>query len=78
MEDLKIRTPREFAKEIENLVTTLNITHLEACMHYGEQNNLDMESVGTFIRQVPSLKSKIYDQAEELKLVKPSEDVKIV
>lgn len=49
----------EFAKEIEKLVSLSKEDYVDAILHYGEKNNIDVESLAHLVLQNQNLKGKI-------------------
>ena len=72
MIELSIKTPSQFAMEIENIVKEKQIDYLEAVMYYVEKNNVEIETIASFIKSSQILKSKIALEAEELNMIKRS------
>ena len=72
MTELGIRTPTQFVAEVEKIVKEKNITYLEACMHYSQIANVEIEAIASLIKGSQVLKSKIQVDAEKLRLVKSS------
>jgi hypothetical protein len=66
MEELKIKTPAEFAEEIEELVWQYDIDYIDAVMLYCEQNNLEVETVASLVKGNANLKSRMQTDAENL------------
>lgn len=66
MEELKIKTPVEFAEEIEELVWQYDIDYIDAVMLYCEQNNLEVETVASLVKGNANLKSRMRSDAENL------------
>jgi len=66
MEELKIKTPAEFAEEIEELVWQYDIDYIDAVMLYCEQNNLEVETVASLVKGNANLKSRMQSDAENL------------
>ena len=66
MEELKIKTPVEFAEEIEELVWQYDIDYIDAVMLYCEQNNLEVETVASLVKGNANLKSRMQSDAENL------------
>lgn len=44
-------------------------SYIDAIVEYANREGLEIELLGEIIRKSPILKSKIYDEAEELKMV---------
>ena len=57
-------TPKKFSIIIEELVNTKRLTHLEAIIHYCEQEGLEPEAVSSLISK--GLKEKIEANARDL------------
>lgn len=55
---------REIAESIDK-----GVPYIDAIVHYADKNGIEIEVVGEIIRRSPVLKSKIYDEAEELNMV---------
>ena len=45
---------------------------IDAIVQYAKDEDLEIELLGEIIRRYPSLKSKVYDEAQNLKLVEPA------
>ena len=69
---LKIKTPSQFALEIEKIAKEKRIPYLDAVMYYVECNNVEIETVASYIKSSQTLKSKISLEAEDLNMVKGS------
>ena len=70
MIELNIKTPTQFALEIESVVKEKKIDYLDAVMYYVEKNNIEVETAASLIKSSQILKGKIAAEAEELKLLK--------
>ena len=57
-------TPKKFSIIIEELVNTKRLTHLEAVIHYCEQEGLEAHTITRWIS--PTMKEKIQYYAEQL------------
>lgn len=68
-EELNILSPNTFYEIIENIVYDLDVTYLEAVIHYCHENDLEMETVSELIRKNSLLKNNIQLEAEDLNLV---------
>jgi Phage late-transcription coactivator len=51
---------------IEELVETLGVSYIEACLIYSEENNLEVEYVGEVLKKNQNLKAKIQREGEAL------------
>jgi hypothetical protein len=72
MIELGIKTPTQFVAEVEKIVSEKKISYLDACMHYSQQANVEVEVIASLIKGSQVLKSKIQADAEKLRLVKPT------
>jgi hypothetical protein len=70
MIDLKIKTPSQFALEIEMVVKEKKIDYLDAVMYYVGKNNIEVETAASLIKSSQILKGKIAAEAEQLRLLK--------
>ena len=61
-------TSKEFSLKIENIVKEKKISHMDAVLHYCEQNEIDTGTVSNLISK--SLKEKIKLEATNLKMLK--------
>jgi len=66
MEELNIKTPKEFAKEIEDLVWKHDIDYIDAVVFYCEQNNLEIETAASLIKMNDHVKTMVQTEAEAL------------
>ena len=72
MIELSIKTPSQFAMEIENIVKEKQIDYMDAVMNYVEKHNVEIETIASFIKSSQILKSKIASEAEDLNMIKKS------
>ena len=70
--DLNIKTPSAFAAEIEGMVKELNISHFDAIIHYCERNEIEIETVASWVKGSQVLKSKVMLDAQDLNMIKKS------
>tara|TARA_B100001778_G_scaffold61167_2_gene47625 strand:- start:1170 stop:1409 length:240 start_codon:yes stop_codon:yes gene_type:complete len=68
--ELNIKTPSQFAMEIEKIVQEKSIEYLDAVMYYVDKNNVEIETAASLIKSSQILKGKIAAEAEDLKLLK--------
>ena len=61
---IKTIKPQDFAIIIEDLVSTKNMTYLDALSHYCEESKMEPETIGKLVQG--SLKSKLRDEAVDL------------
>jgi hypothetical protein len=67
---LELNAYSDIAQKIETMVAAYDIDYLDAVISYCEANNLEIEIVGDIIAKIPSLKSKLQIEAEELHYLK--------
>jgi hypothetical protein len=67
MEELKIRTPIEFAEEIEEMIWKYDISYIDAVILFCEENNLEVETAASLIKLNANFKIKVQAEAEDLK-----------
>lgn len=67
MEELKIRTPVEFAEEIEEMIWKYDISYIDAVILFCEENNLEVETAASLIKLNANFKIKVQAEAEDLK-----------
>lgn len=73
----KFFCPSRFAQEIERLVqTNVEMSYIDAIIHFCEQNNIDVESVPKLISK--PLKEKIKYEAMELNFLKKTSRAKLI
>lgn len=66
MEELKIKSPTEFALQIEEMVWKHDISYIEAIVMYCSSSNVEIETVATLIKLNATIKGKIQTEAEGL------------
>jgi len=66
MEQLKIRTPQQFASDIEELVWQKDIPYMDAVVLFCETHNIEVETAASLIKMNAQLKLKIQSEAEVL------------
>lgn len=72
----KFFCPSRFAKEIESLVQSDEMSYIDAIIHFCEKNSIDLESVPKLISK--PLKEKIKYEAMELNFLKRTSRAKLV
>jgi hypothetical protein len=73
----KFFCPSRFAQEIESLVqVNVDMSYIDAIVHFCEQNSIDLESVPKLISK--PLKEKIKYEAMELNFLKKTSRAKLV
>jgi hypothetical protein len=65
-QELKMKTPAEFAADIEELVWKHDIEYMDAVVLYCEKNNLEVETAASLIKLNANMKGKIQAEAETL------------
>jgi hypothetical protein len=65
---MKELTTETIMREIQSMVEN-GVPYMDAILEYADRNQVEIEVVGEIIRRSPVLKSKIYDEAEELNMV---------
>jgi hypothetical protein len=67
-----------FLIEIESIRGNSNeVSYLDAVVHYCEKRNIEIESIGDFIRKNALLRSKIQEDAESLNYMEKSAQLPI-
>lgn len=66
MTEIKLKTPTEFAAEIEELVWKHDIEYMDAVVFYCEKHSLEIEVAATLIKLNANIKGKIQEEAEDL------------
>ena len=67
-----IKSPTQFAKDVEDIVWERDCTYLEAVMLYIEENGVEVEVAASLIKQSSELKSHLTVECESLKLIEVS------
>ena len=57
------------SEEIEKIVRTLNVNHIDAILHWCEKNNIEAEVIGKIIKKNKILMAKLSMDAEGLNLI---------
>lgn len=65
----RFRSPTEFSQYIDEMVTKLKISYMDAVINYCNEKEIDIESIGPLINQ--KLKEKIQVEAEQANMIKP-------
>lgn len=66
-EQLKLKLITNVFHDIENIKG--DGTYLDAIITYCEKNDIDIENFGKFVKSIPSLKSKLQEEAENLNYI---------
>lgn len=62
-----------FISDIEQIREIGNVEYMDAVIHYCEENGLELEDIGAFIRNnVTMIQSKIQEEAENLNFLEKS------
>tara|TARA_R110000823_G_scaffold205137_6_gene336097 strand:+ start:568 stop:795 length:228 start_codon:yes stop_codon:yes gene_type:complete len=62
-------SPQTFYVEIDKLVCQLNISYMDAVVHYCETNNLEIETAASIIRNNSKIKAIVQNEGEDLNLL---------
>lgn len=58
-----------FSKQVEELVKFHSMEYLEAIMHFGEQNGLEIEAIASLVKRSDPIKQKLEAQAREARVL---------
>lgn len=58
------------SKEIEEMVWSLDLSYLDACVHWANLNNYEIETVIEVVKHNKALQSLIETEAKNLRLVR--------
>ena len=61
-----LQSSTEFIKNIDTLVKEGGLDYIDAVVHYCEQNNIEIETVASIIKNSSYMKSNIQIEAENL------------
>jgi len=67
--DLELNIITKINNDIESL-KDINTSYIDTIISYCENNNIEIETFGTFVKTIPSLKSKLQEEAESLNIIK--------
>lgn len=65
----RFRSPTEFGQYIDEMVSRLKITYMDAVINYCNEVDIDIDSIGPLINQ--KLREKIQMEAEQANMIKP-------
>ena len=65
----KIITVQQFVRDIEELVEKGKIDYIDAVLHYCEENEMEIETLASMVRNSSKLKSRIQLEAELVNLL---------
>lgn len=65
----RFRSPNEFSIYIDETVSKLKISYMDAVIHYCNEMDIEIDSIGPLINQ--KLKEKIQMEAEQANMIKP-------
>jgi hypothetical protein len=65
----RFRSPTEFSYFIDEQVSNLKITYMDAVINYCNEKDIDVDSIGPLINQ--KLREKIQMEAEQANMIKP-------
>lgn len=67
---MAIFTNEEFVQTIETIAKSKNISLIDAIVHWCEKNNVEIEQVGSTVKSIVSLRTRILREAEKLSMMK--------
>jgi hypothetical protein len=67
-----ILTVKEFTMIIEDMVSRMRMSYLDALTHYAEINSIEVETVGALVKSSHVLKAKLASESEEMRLIQSS------
>ena len=76
MDELKIRlehTSIEFAQKIEEIVKEKRCDYIDAIVIYCKDNNIELETAASIVKNFPKLKAKIRLEGETLHILKKTD-----
>ena len=65
----RFRSPTEVSLYIDEQVSTVKITYMDAVINYCNEKEIDIDSIGSLINQ--KLREKIQMEAEQANMIKP-------
>lgn len=72
-----ILSVKEFSALIEKMVQQLNCDYLEALMIYAEDNGVEVETIGSLVKNSHTLKAKLAAESEGKLLLKAGSSRKL-
>lgn len=69
---------KKFMVEIEEICEREEINHIEAIAHYCEEKDIEIEAIIPLVKANSVLKSKLYEEAMSLNMVKKIARLKII
>lgn len=63
---VKMLSGEQFYKELDHLVKTLNITYIDAAIHYCSKNDIEIEVAASLIKSNHRIKSAVQGEGEDL------------
>lgn len=70
MRKLELNNVIDIVEKLEEIVKENEISFLEACLVYCDENDIEVETLGDIIKRNQNMKSKIQVEAEELNFIK--------
>lgn len=67
-----IKTPEQFANEVEDLVWDKDVSYLEAVMIYAEESGVELDVIAELVNNSSLIKAKITEESESLRLIQRS------
>lgn len=65
------------SQKIEEMVETLGISYMEACVEYCQKYDVEEQQLGDIIKKNQNLKSKLHAEAEKLHNLKKDNHVQV-
>lgn len=62
-------SPQTFYVEIEKLVCQLNVSYMDAVVHYCEVNGLEIETAASIIKNNSKIRAIVQNEGEDLNLL---------
>lgn len=62
-------SPQTFYVEIEKLVCQLNVSYMDAVVHYCEVNSLEIETAASIIKNNSKIRAIVQNEGEDLNLL---------
>lgn len=60
----------KFVEEIESICKNKKIEYIDAIIMWCEENNVEIETVASWIKKEPTIKYKVQIEAEDLNFIK--------
>ena len=76
--DLKAEKLSEIGKELDEMVSTLNISMIDACVLYCDKYNIEVELVGELLKGHQRIVSKIEKEAIDLNCISKNTSFELI